>query len=58
MRMDLRNEKKGLLWLLDEESIFPGSTVNSFLRRLCDQRQGTRLIFIIAAKHLDLEGLK
>ena len=37
--MDHRGERKGLLWLLDEESIFPGSTVQTFLKRLCD-RQG------------------
>ncbi|XP_028396450.1 unconventional myosin-XVIIIa-like [Dendronephthya gigantea] len=39
LSMDHRGEKKGLLWLLDEESIFPGSTVQTFLKRLCD-RQG------------------
>lgn len=38
--MDLRNEKKGLLWLLDEESIFPGSTEETFLNRLLE-RQST-----------------
>lgn len=40
--MDLRNERKGLLWLLDEESIFPGSTVQTFLKRLCE-RQGNSI---------------
>lgn len=27
-------EKKGLLWLLDEEAIFPGSSDESFVERL------------------------
>ncbi|XP_054748901.2 unconventional myosin-XVIIIa-like [Lytechinus pictus] len=32
---DLRNtEQKGILWLLDEESIFPGASDDSFLERL------------------------
>ena len=45
MNMDLRNEKKGLLWLLDEESIFPGSTVQTFLKRLCERQGNTRGFF-------------
>ncbi|XP_072043844.1 LOW QUALITY PROTEIN: unconventional myosin-XVIIIa-like, partial [Amphiura filiformis] len=34
-RMDLRDtDQKGILWLLDEESIFPGATDESFMERL------------------------
>lgn len=32
--LDLRSEQKGLLWILDEESIFPGANDSSFLARL------------------------
>ena len=32
--LDLKNEQKGLLWILDEESIFPGANDSSFLARL------------------------
>ena len=33
--MDLRDtDQKGILWLLDEESIFPGATDESFMERL------------------------
>ena len=32
--MDLSTDKRGLLWILDEESIFPGATDTSFLERL------------------------
>ena len=33
--MDLRDaDKRGLLWLLDEETIFPGASDQSFLQRL------------------------
>lgn len=32
--MDLKNEQKGLLWILDEESIFPGANDSSFLARV------------------------
>ena len=52
MRMDARNEKKGLLWLLDEESIFPGSTTETFLKRLCDQRQGILVFACLLASLL------
>ena len=32
---DIRiSDSKGLLYILDEESIFPGATINSFLERL------------------------
>jgi myosin heavy subunit len=32
---DIRvSDSKGLLYILDEESIFPGATTNSFLERL------------------------
>lgn len=32
--LDLKSEQKGLLWILDEESIFPGANDSSFLARL------------------------
>lgn len=32
--MDLQNDRKGLLWILDEESVFPGATDTSFLDRV------------------------
>ena len=33
--MDLRDvDQKGLLWLLDEESIFPGANDDSFMERI------------------------
>ena len=32
-------EKRGLLWLLDEEAIFPGSSDESFVERLLLQQQ-------------------
>lgn len=28
------SDKKGLLWILDEEAIFPGATEDSFMDRL------------------------
>ncbi|XP_046371611.2 unconventional myosin-XVIIIa-like isoform X3 [Haliotis rufescens] len=35
---DLRDaEKKGLLWILDEEAIFPGATEDSFMERFFSQ---------------------
>ena len=34
-QQDLREaDRRGLLWLLDEEAIFPGATDQSFLERL------------------------
>ena len=33
-QMDLSTDKRGLLWILDEESIFPGATDGSFMERL------------------------
>ena len=36
-KSDLQNEKKGLLWLLDEESMFPGATEDSFIQRFFNQ---------------------
>lgn len=34
-QVDLReSDRRGLLWLLDEEAIFPGATDQSFLERL------------------------
>lgn len=32
--MDLHNDRRGLLWILDEESVFPGATDASFLDRV------------------------
>ena len=32
--VDVSTDKRGLLWILDEESIFPGATDQSFLERL------------------------
>ncbi|XP_031549200.1 unconventional myosin-XVIIIa-like [Actinia tenebrosa] len=41
--LDLKNEQKGLLWILDEESIFPGANDSSFLARVyvhhCSDKQ-------------------
>ena len=35
IRSDLSNtDKRGLLWLLDEETLFPGATDKSFIERL------------------------
>ncbi|XP_012936920.1 unconventional myosin-XVIIIa [Aplysia californica] len=35
---DLKNaDKKGLLWILDEEAMFPGATEDSFMERLLQQ---------------------
>ena len=32
--MDLHNDRRGLLWILDEESVFPGATDTGFLERV------------------------
>lgn len=32
--VDLHNDRRGLLWILDEESVFPGATDSSFLDRV------------------------
>ena len=32
--IDITIDKKGLLWILDEESIFPGASDNTFLERV------------------------
>lgn len=32
--MDLHSDRKGLLWILDEESMFPGASDASFLERM------------------------
>ncbi|XP_055861175.1 unconventional myosin-XVIIIa-like isoform X2 [Biomphalaria glabrata] len=35
---DVKNQdKKGLLWILDEEAVFPGATEDSFMERLLQQ---------------------
>lgn len=35
---DLKNaDKKGLLWILDEEAMFPGATEDSFMERVLQQ---------------------
>ena len=38
-------EKRGLLWLLDEEAIFPGSSDESFVERLMLQQVNQPLQF-------------
>jgi myosin-18 len=35
-------DRKGLLWLLDEEALFPGATDESFVARLMQQHAGQR----------------
>ena len=39
--VDVSTDKRGLLWILDEESIFPGATDQSFLERLQIYHGGT-----------------
>lgn len=32
--MDVHTDRRGILWILDEESVFPGATDSSFLDRV------------------------
>ena len=34
MAVDLHTDRRGLLWILEEESMFPGASDNSFLDRV------------------------
>ena len=34
MAVDFQTDRKGLLWILDEESVFPGASDGSFLDRV------------------------